>query len=53
MIKKQVCEDTEDNPYSTIHRRVCRTVQVPAPNNGTNGGEQASAPSTTPNSANR
>lgn len=52
MIKKQVCEDTEDNPYSRISRRVCRTVQVPAPTNGSNS-QQASAPSSTPNSANR
>ncbi|HEV8406752.1 MAG TPA: hypothetical protein VGQ34_02365 [Sphingomicrobium sp.] len=52
MIKKQVCEDTEDNPYSSIRRRVCRTIQVPAPTNGTNA-QQASAPSTSPNSANR
>jgi len=52
MVKKQVCEDTEDNPYSTIHRRVCRTIQVPAPTNGSNT-QQASAPSSSPNSANR
>lgn len=52
MVKKQVCEDTEDNPYSTIHRRVCRTIQVPAPANSSSA-QQASAPSTSPNSANR
>ena len=52
MVKKQVCEDTEDNPYSSIHRRVCRTIEVPAQANGTNG-QQASTPSTVPNSANR
>ena len=50
MVKRQICEDTEDNPYSTIHRRVCRTVEVPAQ---TTGGQQASAPSSSPNSANR
>jgi len=55
MVKKQVCEDTEDNPYSSIRRRVCRTVQVPAPANSPNSpnGQQASAPSSSPNSANR
>lgn len=52
MVKKQVCEDTEDNPYSTIHRRVCRTIQVPAPASSSNS-QQASAPSASPNSANR
>ena len=52
MVKKQVCEDTEDNPYSSIRRRVCRTVQVPAPTNSPNS-QQASAPSSSPNSANR
>lgn len=51
MVKKQVCEDTEDNPYSSIHRRVCRTIQVPAPTNSSNG-QQASTPSSSPNSAN-
>lgn len=52
MVKKQICEDTEDNPYSSIHRRVCRTIQVPAPASGSNT-QQASAPSPSPNSANR
>lgn len=53
MVKKQICEDTEDNPYSSIHRRVCRTIEVPAQPIGANGQRQASAPSTSPNSANR
>jgi hypothetical protein len=52
MVKKQICEDTEDNPYSSIHRRICRTIEVPAPTNGSNN-QQASTPSSTPNSANR
>lgn len=52
MVKKQVCEDTEDNPYSSIRRRVCRTVEVPASASSSNG-QQASAPSSSPNSANR
>jgi hypothetical protein len=52
IVKKQVCEDTEDNPYSSIRRRVCHTVQVSVPTTGSNG-QQASAPSSSPNSANR
>ena len=52
LVKKQVCEDTEDNPYSSIHRRVCRTIQVPAQTNAPNT-QQAAAPSASPNSANR
>lgn len=52
MVKKQVCEDTEDNPYSSIHRRVCRTIQVPAQTSGSNS-QQAEAPTASPNSANR
>ena len=52
MVKKQICEDTEDNPYSSIRRRVCRTIEVPAATNAASG-QQASAPSSSPNSANR
>ena len=52
MVKKQICEDTADNPYSSIRRRVCRTIEVPAQTAGSNG-QQASAPSSSPNSANR
>jgi len=52
MVKKQICEDTEDNPYSSIRRRVCRTIQVPA-QPGASNSQQAAAPSSSPNSANR
>lgn len=52
MVKKQICEDTEDNPYSSIRRRVCRTIQVPAQTAGSDG-QRAAAPSSSPNSADR
>lgn len=29
MVKKRICEETNDNPYSRINH-VCRTVMVPA-----------------------
>ena len=50
-VKKRVCEDTSDDPYSRIHSRVCRTIEVPAQPSGSNG-QQASAPAIQPNSAN-
>lgn len=52
MVKKQICEDTEDNPYSNIRRRVCRIIQVPA-QPGAASSQEAAAPSSSPNSANR
>ena len=52
MVKKQICEDTKDNPYSSIRRGVCRTIQAPAQAAGSSD-RQAFAPSSSPNSANR
>lgn len=53
MVKKRVCEDTEDDPYSRIKKRLCKTVEVPATaNNSTGSGEQASAPAPQAPSAN-
>jgi hypothetical protein len=40
MIKKRVCEQIDENPYSRLgNRKICRTVEVPAPvaSNGQNG----------------
>lgn len=34
MVKKRICEDTNDNPYSRINHS-CRTVMVPAQPDGT------------------
>ena len=30
MVKKRVCEAGEDNPYSRLKTRTCKTVMVPA-----------------------
>ncbi len=30
MVKKRICEDTNDDPTTRIHNRVCKTVLVPA-----------------------
>lgn len=50
MIKKRVCQQIEDeNPYSRLGtRKICKTIEVPAPvaTNGQNG--QQAAPSGEP-----
>lgn len=34
MVKKRVCETTDENSYSRLgNRKVCRTIEVPAPSN--------------------
>jgi hypothetical protein len=50
MVKKRVCEDSNDDPTSRIHNRVCRTIMVPAPPSAS--GQQAQAPANQPNSGN-
>jgi|GraSoiStandDraft_37_1057305.scaffolds.fasta_scaffold938835_2 hypothetical protein len=46
MIKKRVCEQVDENPYSRLgNRKICRTIEVPAPV-ASNG--QQSAPSGEP-----
>jgi hypothetical protein len=38
MVKKRVCENIDENPYSRLgNRKICRTIEVPAQN----GGDQA------------
>jgi hypothetical protein len=51
MVKKRVCENTDDDPYSRIHNRVCKTIEVPAQPGGSNG-QQASGPAPQANSGN-
>jgi len=42
MIKKKVCEQVEEDSYSRLgNRKVCRTIEVPAP--VSNNGQQAPA----------
>lgn len=30
MVKKRVCEQSEDNPYSRLKTKTCKTIMVPA-----------------------
>lgn len=30
MVKKRVCEESDDNPYSRIKTKTCKTIMVPA-----------------------
>ena len=42
MIKKKICEQVEEDSYSRLgNRKVCRTIEVPAP--VSNDGQQAPA----------
>lgn len=48
-VKKRVCQQIDENPYSRLgQRKICKTIEVPAPvaNNGQNG--QQAAPSGEP-----
>lgn len=49
MIKKRICEETNDNPYSRINH-VCRTIEVPAEPSRSSTATNQSAPA--PNSGN-
>ena len=42
MIKKKICEQVEEDSYSRLgNRKVCRTIEVPAPDS--NNAQQAPA----------
>lgn len=30
MVKKRICQESEDNPYSRLKTKTCKTVMVPA-----------------------
>lgn len=30
MVKKRICEEGEDNPYSRLKTKTCKTIMVPA-----------------------
>lgn len=30
MVKKRVCEESDDNPYSRLKTKTCKTIMVPA-----------------------
>jgi hypothetical protein len=42
MVKKRVCEESDDNPYSRIRTKTCKTVMVPA-QPAAGGGQQGQA----------
>ena len=45
-VKKRICEDTSDNPYSRISNRSCRTIEdpvKPTPSGGTSAGPNATS----------
>lgn len=49
MVKKRVCEQIDENPYSRLgNRKVCKTVEVPATGSGGESAQQAPASSDPP-----
>ena len=50
MIKKRVCQQIEDeNPYSRLgNRKICKTIEVPAPVANNDQSSQQAAPSGEP-----
>ena len=49
-IKKRVCEQVDEDPYSRLgNRKICKTIEVPAPTAGASNGGQAPASATTNN----
>ena len=53
MVKKRVCETTEEDSYSRLGgRKVCRMVEVPATPSGAKNNAQNSAPSNPESAAN-
>jgi hypothetical protein len=45
MIKKRVCEQIDEDSYSRLgNRKICKTIEVPAPAGGSGNGQQAPAP---------
>jgi hypothetical protein len=49
MVKKRVCQESEDNPYSRLKTKTCKTIMVPA-EPSTASGQQA--PAQTPPTSN-
>ena len=46
MVKKRVCEQIDENPYSRLgSRKVCKTIEVPATTNGGQTAQQTPAAS--------
>jgi hypothetical protein len=44
-VKKRVCEQVDEDPYSRLgNRKICKTIEVPAPTAGSSSGGQAPAP---------
>jgi hypothetical protein len=44
-VKKRVCETIDENPYSRLgNRKICHTVEVPAPAGGGQNGQTAPTP---------
>ena len=44
-VKKRVCEQVDEDPYSRLgNRKICKTIEVPAPAGGASNGQQAPAP---------
>jgi hypothetical protein len=44
-VKKRVCEQVDEDPYSRLgNRKICKTIEVPAPTGGSSNGGQAPAP---------
>jgi hypothetical protein len=51
MIKKRVCEQVDEDPYSRLgNRKICKTMEVPATSGGSSNGQQA--PAQDPNQGN-
>lgn len=49
MVKKRVCQESDDNPYSRLKTKTCKTIMVPA-EPSTASGQQA--PAQTPPTSN-
>ena len=44
-VKKRVCETIDEDPYSRLGaRKICRVIEVPAPEAGGQNGQTAPAP---------
>jgi hypothetical protein len=43
MVKKRICEESDDNPYSRIKTKTCKTVMVPAQPSTAAGGQNGPA----------
>jgi curli biogenesis system outer membrane secretion channel CsgG len=52
MVKKRVCEEGDDNPYSRLKTKTCKTVMVPADQGAltsSSSNKPSSAPAPQPN----